>query len=132
MYFIYCLDHHFPISILYICICIYACMQYVYEAVLFVPTTLYMQYVLHCTGSGQRAQATASHAQAAASQPRPRPAMPRRLRQPASPGHGQPCPGGSQPAQATTSQAMARRLAIQPRQRPAAHLYTCFKGLRAK
>ena len=78
-------------------------MQYVYEAVLFVP--YYTVHAVRTTLYRQR---------------------------PASPGHGQPCPGGSQPAQAMASQAMARRLAIQPRQRPAAHLYMCFKGLRVK
>jgi hypothetical protein len=60
MYFIYCLDHHFPISILYI----YACMQYVYE-VLFVP--YYTVHAVRTTLYRQRpaSQATASHAQAA-------------------------------------------------------------------
>ena len=50
-------------------ICIYACMQYVYEAVLFVP--YYTVHAVRTTLYRQR---------------------------PASPGHGQPCPGGGQPA----------------------------------
>ena len=88
MCFIYCLDHHFPISILYIYAYMHACSTYTRQSCLF-RTTLYMQYVLHCTGSGQQAQATASHAQVAASRPRPWPAKPWPGGRPSSPGSGQ-------------------------------------------
>jgi hypothetical protein len=89
-------------SCIYVYAYMHACSTYTRQSCLF---------LLHCTCS------TYYTVQAVASEPRPRPAMPRR--QPASPGHGQPCPGGcgSQPAQATASHAQAA--ASQPRPRPA-------------